>query len=195
MTRERRPLVPGGTYFFTARLCDPASNLLIREVGHLRAATRATKTKAPFRIEAAVILPATLHMIWTLPAGDSDYSHRWAMLKASFSKGLPSPDGRDRGRILRDGKGIWQPGFETHLIANPADFALHLDFVHNAPVAAGLAERPGDWLHSSIHRHRDPHYAPEALDFDDAPRQQEVLHGLILPMAKAKVQEHRARRA
>ncbi len=194
MTRKHLSL-PGGTYFFTARLLDPGSDLLIREVGHLRAATRATKARHPFRIDAAVILPATLHMIWTLPAGDADYSNRWSMLKATFSKGLPSPDGRDAARVRREGKGIWEPGFDTHLITNPADYALRCDFIHSAPVAEGLVRTPQDWLHSSIHRHRDPHYVPETLSFDPPERGQEVLHGLILPMAKAKVQQPRQRSA
>ena len=188
MTRIRPHTVPGGTWLFTARLADPASDLLIREVGHLRAATRATKARYPFRIDAAVILPATLHMIWTLPAGDSDYSTRWAMLKALFSKGLPGPEDRSPAQIKRHGKGIWKKRFAERRITNPADFALHLDYVHSAPVAAGLVACPGDWLHSSIHRQRDPHYVPETLSFDEAPRDQDLLHGLLLPMAKARVQ-------
>lgn len=187
MTRKRPLPVPGGTYFFTACLCDPASDLLIREVGHLRAATRATKTRFPFRIDAAVILPSKLHMIWTLPTGDADYSNRWAMLKASFSKGLPEPAHRTETQIKRNEKGIWRKRFDEHLIRNPADFALHVDFIHTAPVAEGLVARPADWLHSSIHRHRDPYYAPEALSFDKTEQAQDVLHGLILPTARAKV--------
>lgn len=195
MTCKHSPRVPGGTYFFTARLCDPASDLLIREVGHLRAATRATKARFPFRIDAAVVLPSVLHMIWTLPAGDADCSNRWAMLKALFSKGLPSPAYRSATQIKRNEKGIWQPRFDEHLIRNPADFALHLDFIHTAPVAEGLAERPEDWLHSSIHRHRDPHHVPEALSFDRHAPNQGVLHGLILPTARAHIQEPVRRRA
>lgn len=182
----RSPRVPGGTYFFTARLLDPASDLLLREVGHLRAATRATKTRHPLRIDAAVVLPAALHMIWTLPAGDDDYPNRWGMLKALFSKGLPGPEPRTPAQIKRHGKGIWQPGFESHLIRNPADFALYLDFIHSAPVSAGLVARPEDWLHSSIHRQRDPAYVPEALSFDSEPAAQGLLHGLILHQSKAR---------
>lgn len=195
MTRIRRPRVPGGTYFFTVQLADPTSDLLLREVGHLRAATRATKTRHPFRIDAAVILPATLHMIWTLPAGDADYPNRWAMLKAQFSKGLPGPEPRTQAQIKRFGKGIWEPGFQDHLIRNPADFALYLNFIHTAPVAQGLVDRPEDWLHSSIHRHRDPYYVPEALTFDEAPADQALLHGLILHQTEAQGQRPKTRTA
>ena len=195
MTRSQTLKIPGGTFFFSARLCDPTSDLLIREVGHLRAATRATKTRFPFRIDAAVILPAEVHMIWTLPAGDDDYSTRWAMLKGTFSKGLPAAAGRTAEEIKRAGKGIWEPRFTERAIRNPAEFGLYLNFVHTAPVAAGLAETPEDWLHSSIHRHRDPYHVPEALTFDRDPPAQAVLHGLILPPARAKVQTPRTARS
>ncbi|MEP4197394.1 MAG: transposase [Aliishimia sp.] len=143
---------PGGTYFFTARLHDPSSDLLIREVGHLRAATRATKARYPFSIDAIVILPSAIHTIWTLPEGDADYSTRWSMLKALFSKGLPLPENRTQTQIKRNEKGIWQRRFWEHLIRDEDDFATHMSYVHQSPVQMGLVAQASQWQHSSIHR-------------------------------------------
>ena len=39
----------------------------------------------PFKIEAAVILPEHLQMIWRLPEDDSDYPIRWRLVKSFFS--------------------------------------------------------------------------------------------------------------
>lgn len=57
MSNYRRLRVPGGTYFFTVRLQDPRSDLLVRRVDLLRACFAATKLRKPFQIDAAVILP------------------------------------------------------------------------------------------------------------------------------------------
>jgi len=40
----------------------------------------------PFAIDAWVLLPEHLHCIWTLPPSDSDFSKRWGIIKARFSK-------------------------------------------------------------------------------------------------------------
>jgi hypothetical protein len=61
MTSYRRNLVPGGSYFFTVNLADRRLSLLTDHVGLLRAAFRHVRTRHPFTIEAAVILPDHLH--------------------------------------------------------------------------------------------------------------------------------------
>lgn len=85
--RYRRVKTPGGTYFFTVVtfrrrkiLCDP-DNLEL-----LRTAFKLVKTRNPFTIDALVLLPEHLHCIWTLPAGDDDYSMRWNAIKGHFSR-------------------------------------------------------------------------------------------------------------
>ena len=56
-TDYRRNRVPGGTYFFTVNLRDRKSRLLIQHIAALRDAVRQAQHRAPFHIDAWVILP------------------------------------------------------------------------------------------------------------------------------------------
>jgi REP element-mobilizing transposase RayT len=59
----------------------------------LRRAYAPTRAERPFRCDAFVVLPDHLHAISTLPAGDSDHSTRWRLIKARFVRevGLVAP--------------------------------------------------------------------------------------------------------
>jgi len=101
MVLYRRNFIPGGTYFFTVTLADRRSDWLVRNVNLLRQSFRLARRKLPFEIDAIVVLPDHIHCIWTLPPGDADYSHRWRLIKGSFSRAL-----LDAGRaIKRNAKG------------------------------------------------------------------------------------------
>ena len=152
MSRYIRSRRPGATYFFTARLADRNSDLLVREIDRLRHVTRLTMDRYPMRIDAIAVLPSVIHTIWTLPPGDADFSNRWSMLKALFSRGLPAPPYRSPAQIRRGERGIWQRRFWEHCIRDADDLAQHVSMIHASPVQAGLCAHPADWLHSSIHR-------------------------------------------
>lgn len=171
MPAYRRIRRPGATYFFTVALADRSSDLLIRRIADLRSAVALTMSERPFRCDAAVILPDHLHMVWTLPTGDADYSTRWGAIKARFSMSLrragftPPPrfpqvrSGRYAGVNpgLRHDKGevaIWQRRFWEHCIRDEADFGAHVAYCWGNPVKHGLVARATDWPHSSIHRDR-----------------------------------------
>ena len=100
------------TYFFTLRLQDRQTDTLVSHVDVLRQAMRVTMKRHPFEIRAAVVLPATLHMLWTLPAADQDYAKRWRMIKSTFSRHVPAPVGSVVTPAMkrRREKGIWQRG-------------------------------------------------------------------------------------
>ena len=152
MSSFLRRHVPGGTFFFTARLQDRSSDLLVREIERLREAVRDTRQKRPFHIDAIVVLPAAIHTIWTLPEGDSDYSSRWHALKARFSKDLPAPETRTASQIKRGEKGLWLRRFWEHHIRDARDLDAHRNFIYAVPVQEGFVARPTDWIYSSIHR-------------------------------------------
>lgn len=86
MSCYRRLKRPGATVFFTVVLADRASDLLVREVAALRSAVMQTLAERPFRADAWVVLPDHMHCIWTLPAGDADYSTRMGAIKGRFSQ-------------------------------------------------------------------------------------------------------------
>jgi hypothetical protein len=69
MPDYRRNRVPGGTFFFTVNLLDRNSDLLVAQIAMLRDAVRRVRTRAPFRIDAWVVLPDHMHCQWTLTWG------------------------------------------------------------------------------------------------------------------------------
>ena len=82
----RRVHVAGGTYFFTVNLADRSADTLVRHIDDLRDVMYKVKETHPFSLIAMVVLPEHLHTIWRLPDGDADYSMRWALIKAGFSR-------------------------------------------------------------------------------------------------------------
>lgn len=144
--------IPRATYFLTIRLAERRSDLLLHQINVLRHAMRATLNRHPFRIDAITVLPATLHMIWRLPAGDDTCPARIAMLKSRFSRGCPMPPHRSLAQIQRGEKGIWQRRHWEHVIGDADDLARHRRLIYLAPVHAGLCTQPQDWPHSSLHR-------------------------------------------
>ena len=142
----------GASYFFTARLADQTSDLLVREIEHLRRATRGMLHRFPTRMDAVVVLPSVIHMIWTLPADDSQVDARWQMMKDLFVHAIPVSDKTEAARLHPRSDGIWQNGVRVQRLRSDEDFAAHRDLVLTAPVQYGLASSPTDWAHSSVHR-------------------------------------------
>lgn len=151
MSNYIRPQVSGATVFFTVTLRERGTRLLVDHISTLRSAVAMTKAERPFHIEAWVVLPDHMHCVWTLPGGDSDFSTRWRLIKARFSRALP--EGRlRRSHVARQERGIWQRRFWEHHIRDEADMAAHVNYCWINPVKHGLVERPEDWPYSSIHR-------------------------------------------
>ena len=152
MVRYRRNFVPGGMFFFTLTLLDRQSSALVDHVTLLRDAFRKTRSERPFAIDAIVILPDHLHVIMTLPSGDSDFSGRWRRIKGRFTRstvaaGMP---------ISRDDRGeyaLWQKRFWEHTIRDDSDFERCADYIHFNPVKHRLVTSPTLWPFSSLHRY------------------------------------------
>jgi putative transposase len=161
MARYRRNFVSGGTFFFTVTLVDRRSSALVDHVDALRAAFRAGRRERPFTVDAIVILPEHLHAIFTLPAGDADFSGRWRRIKGHFSSHMISASASAKRHPNGD-YALWQRRFWEHTIRNEDDFARHVDYIHFNPVKHGLVSRVRDWPYSSFHR-----YVREGLLADD----------------------------
>lgn len=164
MPNYRRPRIAGATVFFTVTLAQRGGALLVDEIGMLREAVQVTRARRPFGIDAWVVLPDHLHAVWTLPAGDANYSDRWGAIKARFSKHArragfvpPPPVGAENGGVnpalRRKGEvGLWQPRFWEHHIRDRADYDAHVRYCWGNPVKHGFVARAVDWPYSSIHR-------------------------------------------
>jgi putative transposase len=152
MSTYRRAFVPGGRWFFTANLLNRRSGLLTKQIAALRKATRRTRDRHPFRIDAFVVLPDHIHTIWTLPSDDADFSTRWRLIKLEFSKSLPKTEHLSEVRRARGEGGIWQRRFWEHLIRDDEDYRRHVEYCYINPVKHGLVARVCDWPFSSFHR-------------------------------------------
>jgi putative transposase len=153
MPDYRRAWHPGGTYFFTVNLLQRRENdLLTRHIDLLRETVKSIRQRHPFVIHAWVVLPEHLHCVIELPPNDTDFSTRWRLIKAGFSKGLPLNEHRSPVRVRRGERGIWQCRYWEHLIRDEADFRAHLDYVHVNPLKHGLVRHVSDWPYSTFHR-------------------------------------------
>jgi putative transposase len=152
MPNYRRAFVPGGCWFFTVTLLDRQSALLVEQIEILREATRRTRERFPFHIDAMTVLPDHIHAVWTLPPGDTDFSVRWRWIKIRFARSIPRGERLSRVRQARGERGIWQRRFWEHLIRNEDDYARHIEYCYINPVKHGYVTRVAAWPHSSFHR-------------------------------------------
>lgn len=180
MAQNDHPRVTGGTYYFAARLADPASRLLVDRIDLLRDCVRLSLARWRFVIRTACVLPSELHMIWTLPSGDADYPARWRLIKSAFSRHVAPPDAPGSEAHRRKGdKGIWQKGYREHLIRDANELRFFEDQCLMAPVRAGLVARADEWPYSSIH-HRGQTSVPPSAERITVPQpERPVLNRLV----------------
>ena len=154
----RRSQVPGGTFFFTVvtdnRIPLFASADARKMLGQV---LRECRRQWPFNLDGIVLLPDHLHVIWSLPRGDMNYSRRWAWLKSQFTQRWIAAGGQAQsvtsGRHRDGRKGVWQPKFWEHTLQDDEDFERHLNYIHYNPVKHGYVSSPRDWPWSSFHRY------------------------------------------
>ena len=145
MTSRLHSLVSPRTYYFTVRLSDPGSDLLVAHIALLRDCVRLARQTDPFTIDHAVVLPNRLHMIWTLPEDDGDYGRRWTAIKRSFAQHVPVKLSGTSGNSA-----IWQRRYWECPVTTAAEMAHYVEAIAQAPVEDGLVRRPGLWPYSSL---------------------------------------------
>jgi len=151
----RRADIKGATYFFTVNLAERNNTLLVDEFDKLRATINKVKNNHPFILDAFVVLPDHLHAIWTLPEGDNDFSKRWMLIKAGFSRQLSKNERINKSRIKKGERGIWQRRYWEHLIRDEDDYQNHVNYIHYNPVKHGYVQRAVEWPYSTIHDYVD----------------------------------------
>jgi putative transposase len=158
MTDYRHNRVPGGTFFFTVRLLDRGSTLLTDHISAFGEAIRQARSRKPFHVDAWVVLPNHAHAIWTLPPGDHDCSTRWRTVKIAFSKALTKAGG-----LAAAQKTIWERHYRDHRVADDAEYAALIDYVHANPLRHGMCEEAAQWPWSSLHRFMSEGFAAPGL--------------------------------
>jgi putative transposase len=158
MSRYRRSLVKGASFFFTVNAYRRRPVLTHADVrAALRAAIADVRHALPFRIDAWVLLPDHLHAIWTLPEDDALYGKRWGLIKAQVSRlcahVVNGDVNRSASRVRRRESDLWQRRFWEHQIRDEVDFERHVNYIHYNPVKHGLVTRAVDWPYSTFHRY------------------------------------------
>lgn len=157
MSNYRRAQVNGGTFFFTVVTHQRRPILTNPDARRaaLRAAIEETRAQYPFDIDAWVLLPDHAHTIWTLPEDDADYSKRWGLIKAKFTKQVKEdyydPLRMNASKQHKRESTIWQRRYWEHQIRDDRDFEKHADYIHYNPVKHGLVHSVSDWPHSTFH--------------------------------------------
>ena len=158
MSHYRRPVQPGGTFFFTVVAFERRRVFAAeRARATLRQAIETVHAGRPWNTVAVVLLPDHLHALWELPRGDDEFTTRWKLIKTRFTRAMiaqgwvTGPQSASRRR--RQEHDLWQRRFWDHLIRGEEDLRRHIDYIHWNPVKHGYAARPADWPHSSIHRY------------------------------------------
>ena len=171
----------GEVFFFT--VVTRCRRALFAEESNRRllsSAIRSVQDQWPWEMAAIVVLPDHLHMLWRMPADDTDYSRRIALLKRRFTKAYLASGGQEApvapGQARHRLRGVWQRRFWEHTIRDARDFRVHLDYIHLNPVKHGLAERPGDWQWSSFARYVEMgSYEPDWCGRSDLPENVEYV--------------------
>jgi putative transposase len=157
----------GGTYFFTV-VTYRRNQVFLEDdaVALLNDCFEITRRDHPFTIDAYVILPDHLHMIWTLPETDCDFSMRWNLIKGNFSRRYGTKlESLSTSRQKKREKSIWQRRFWEHLVRDQNDFNRLCDYIHYNPVKHGLVKSPGAWRHSTFRDFRARGLYPEGWGF------------------------------
>jgi putative transposase len=153
MSEYRRFYIPGALWFFTVNLAERKGNpLLLENIDLLRSSFIKVNQSHPFKIIAIVVLPDHLHCILSLPENDGDFSTRWGLIKANFSRNIAKGERISNSRYKRGERGIWQRRFWEHLIRDEKDLHAHIDYIHWNPVKHGLTTKAVDWKYSSFQR-------------------------------------------
>jgi putative transposase len=152
----RRNYVPGGTYFFTVvthlrrKIFQNPEAISIQ-----RKAFYYVQQNHPFKVVSHVILPDHIHMIWTLPEGDANYSTRWRLIKSKFSRDYPTDFldiSMSDSRFSRGESPLWQRRYWEHTIRDERDLEYHIHYIHLNSVKHGYVDDAFLWEFSSINK-------------------------------------------
>lgn len=85
-------------------------------------------------------------------AGRDDFSTRWRLIKARFSRRIEAGERISNSRKRKNERGIWQQRYWEHAIRDVNDYQRHLDYIYYNPVKHGYTDAPKNWPHSSFMR-------------------------------------------
>jgi REP-associated tyrosine transposase len=75
------------------------------------------------------------------------------LIKAGFSRRIPVGEWRNKSRMTKGERGIWQRRYWEHVIRDERDYARHVDYIHYNPVKHRYVARVCKWAYSTFHRY------------------------------------------
>lgn len=139
MARFRRIENVDRLFFITANLQRGVNPLTEPERDIVLLALSAARDKHSFDLAGYVVMPDHLHLI-VAPGPDG-----LAALMHTFKRSTHYKIALGRNQVSL----LWQPRFFDNIIRRVRDFWAKLEYIHNNPVAAGLAATANDWPWSS----------------------------------------------
>ena len=115
------------------------SDALVRNVHLLRDCVAVAQKRWDFDIEAAVVLPAEMHLLAVFRTGEFGIRQAAASIQSVFERHVEGPwSGWDGAARLTP--------------VDPMATRLRRTFIEAEPVRRGLVSDPADWPYSSAHR-------------------------------------------
>jgi putative transposase len=151
--KYQRYFQPGGTFFFTVVTCNRRKIFVnVHAFQLFHQSIEYVQQNHPFQINAYCICPDHIHMIWTLPDGDSDYPTRWRLIKSYFSRNWSYEENIQitPSRTKKNERMIWQRRYWEHFIKDEFDLKNHVDYINYNPVKHKYVKSPLEWKESSF---------------------------------------------
>jgi len=97
------------------------------------------QTKGRFRLHAYVVMTNHVHLLLT-PAPDVSLEKAVQYIKGNFSFRIKSRSP------------VWQPSFTSRRVKDVQDHNVHLQYIHQNPIRAGLCSQAEEFPYSSASR-------------------------------------------
>ena|SRR5579859_2959281 len=159
MSRLRRIVDRDRIFFVTTNLAPAVPRLSPRERDLVLEQLKRQHGLGDFLLFGYVVMPRHLHLL-LMPQGRGLTGSMHALKRVTAEKLL-----RRRGCAGP----IWQARYFDFVLRRVRDFWEKLEYIHENPVAAGLAGRADRWRWSSAAHYVDAGAAPVSVDAVDLP--------------------------
>lgn len=159
MSRLRRILDRDRIFFVTTNLAREVPALSPRERDLFLEQLKRQHAQGDFLLFGYVVMPSHLHLL-LMPLGRGLTGSMHALKRVTAEKLL---------RRRRCKGPVWQARYFDFILRRVQDFWEKLEYIHNNPVAAGLARRADQWRWSSAGHYMRSGAAPVSVDAVDLP--------------------------
>jgi len=141
MARLHHRIVPGCTFFVTTKSAQSAALFQVHAAADIIVAILQHYREAEaYQLHAFVLMPNHLHVLLT-PSRTTSIEKAMQLIKGASSHEIH--------KHLGTRMEIWQSGFHEATIRDASDYLSKIRYIHQNPVAAGLAPSPEEWAWSS----------------------------------------------